>query len=142
VLIDWYLIFIQSFTMSLRTFAFSLFSRGAIQGQRTVANRLQLEHHVCCLPRRGGGSNYPTLVDTCRKYSIVIEPAMPTTTSSFPNSLPSLWNEFTLLIKRTFQPSIIRKRRKTGFLTRHKTVGGRRVLERRARKGRARMGGC
>ena len=49
----------------------------------------------------------------------------------------SLW-----LIKRTFQPSIIRKRRKTGFLTRQKTVGGRRILERRRKKGRMRLGGC
>jgi large subunit ribosomal protein L34 len=57
-------------------------------------------------------------------------------------SLPSLWNEFTLLIKRTFQPSIIRKRRKTGFLKRQKSVGGRRVLKRRALKGRVRLGGC
>jgi ribosomal protein L34 len=32
------------------------------------------------------------------------------------------------LIKRTFQPSIIRKNRKMGFLVRHRTVGGRRTL--------------
>ena len=47
-----------------------------------------------------------------------------------------------LFIKRTFQPSIIRKRRKTGFLSRQKTVGGRRILERRRKKGRMRLGGC
>mmetsp|Transcript_3927 Transcript_3927/g.4698 ORF Transcript_3927/g.4698 Transcript_3927/m.4698 type:complete len:114 (-) Transcript_3927:224-565(-) len=45
-------------------------------------------------------------------------------------------------IKRTYQPSIIRKRRKTGFLKRHKSVGGRRTLRRRFNKGRARLGGC
>jgi large subunit ribosomal protein L34 len=52
--------------------------------------------------------------------------------------LPSLavW-----LIKRTFQPSIIRKKRKTGFLVRQRTVGGRRTLNRRAHKGRWRLGG-
>mmetsp|Transcript_34499 Transcript_34499/g.75508 ORF Transcript_34499/g.75508 Transcript_34499/m.75508 type:complete len:176 (+) Transcript_34499:115-642(+) len=47
-----------------------------------------------------------------------------------------------LLIKRTYQPSIIRKRRKHGFLERHRSVGGRRVLKRRRHKGRARLGGC
>jgi len=51
-------------------------------------------------------------------------------------------NTATWLIKRTFQPSTIRKRRKTGFLKRHKSVGGRRVLNRRKQKGRIRLGGC
>jgi large subunit ribosomal protein L34 len=44
-------------------------------------------------------------------------------------------------IKRTFQPSIIRKKRKMGFLVRQRTVGGRRILNRRRAKGRARLGG-
>mmetsp|Transcript_8564 Transcript_8564/g.11810 ORF Transcript_8564/g.11810 Transcript_8564/m.11810 type:complete len:85 (-) Transcript_8564:364-618(-) len=52
-------------------------------------------------------------------------------------SNPSLW-----LIKRTFQPSIIRKRRKTGFLKRKKSPSGRNILRRRFNKGRARLGGC
>lgn len=75
-----------------------------------------------------------------RQYSLEIQPSAPL--FRIGESLPSLWNEFTLLIKRTFQPSIIRKRRKTGFLKRHKSVGGKRVLERRAKKGRIRLGGC
>jgi large subunit ribosomal protein L34 len=45
------------------------------------------------------------------------------------------------MIKRTFQPSIIRKKRKTGFLVRQRTVGGRRMLARRRAKGRHRLGG-
>jgi large subunit ribosomal protein L34 len=44
-------------------------------------------------------------------------------------------------IKRTFQPSIIRKKRKMGFLVRQRTVGGRRTLARRTAKGRWRLGG-
>jgi large subunit ribosomal protein L34 len=48
----------------------------------------------------------------------------------------SIW-----LIKRTFQPSIIRKKRKGGFLVLQRTVGGRRTLARRAAKGRKRLGG-
>jgi large subunit ribosomal protein L34 len=43
--------------------------------------------------------------------------------------------------KRTFQPSIIRKKRKTGFLVRQRTVGGRNTLARRKAKGRWRLGG-
>jgi large subunit ribosomal protein L34 len=46
------------------------------------------------------------------------------------------------LIKRTFQPSILRKRRKTGLLRRQSTVGGRNILSRRRHKKRARLAGC
>lgn len=44
-------------------------------------------------------------------------------------------------IKRTYQPSTIRKRRKHGFMRRKRSVGGRRVLKRRILKGRKRVGG-
>jgi large subunit ribosomal protein L34 len=57
------------------------------------------------------------------------------------NNLQSLFDMSTWLIKRTFQPSIIRKRRKHGFLRRQESVGGRRVLNRRRQKGRMRLGG-
>ena len=56
-------------------------------------------------------------------------------------SLQSLFDLSTWLIKRTFQPSIIRKRRKHGFLRRQESVGGRKVLKRRKLKGRMRLGG-
>ena len=56
--------------------------------------------------------------------------------------LEELLSWSTWLIKRTFQPSILRKRRKTGLLTRNKSVGGRKVLARRRLKGRARLAGC
>ena len=73
------------------------------------------------------------------------KPMMMTQLKTFKlQSFISEWMEqqATWLIKRTFQPSLIRKRRKTGFLTRQKSVGGRRVLKRRLLKGRARLGGC
>jgi large subunit ribosomal protein L34 len=64
-----------------------------------------------------------------------------TTTMTMTNIGSLLWQEFVWHVKRTFQPSVIRKKRKMGFLVRQRTVGGRRILDRRRAKGRARLGG-
>ncbi|HEA65027.1 MAG TPA: 50S ribosomal protein L34 [Candidatus Aminicenantes bacterium] len=42
-------------------------------------------------------------------------------------------------MKRTFQPSKMRRRRKFGFRARMKTNGGRAVLRRRRQKGRIKL---
>lgn len=43
-------------------------------------------------------------------------------------------------MKRTFQPSVVRRKRTHGFLVRMKTRGGRGVIRARRAKGRSRLG--
>ena len=42
-------------------------------------------------------------------------------------------------MKRTFQPSVVRRKRTHGFRARMKSVGGRKVLRARRSKGRTRL---
>ncbi|MGH8699975.1 MAG: 50S ribosomal protein L34 [Burkholderiales bacterium] len=43
-------------------------------------------------------------------------------------------------MKRTFQPSVVRRKRTHGFLVRMRTRGGRAVIRARRAKGRVRLG--
>lgn len=75
----------------------------------------------------------------------ILQPTTEPLTASSTGALTQVFNDLLngciLQIKRTFQPSIIRKKRKTGFLVRKRTVGGRKMLARRRAKGRVRLGG-
>lgn len=43
------------------------------------------------------------------------------------------------MVKRTFQPKSLKKKRKVGFLARMATVAGRNVIRRRRAKGRKKL---
>ena len=85
-------------------------------------------------------NNFPTFNNNSTITIAATDTSLTSIGHKLVDSLQSLFDLSTWLIKRTFQPSIIRKRRKHGFRRRKESVGGNRVLKRRLAKGRMRLG--
>lgn len=60
----------------------------------------------------------------------------------FPSNSSSIFSWAIWLIKRTYQPSLLKKKRQCGYMKRRQSVGGRRILKRRRQKGRKRLFGA
>ncbi|TDH69445.1 hypothetical protein CCR75_008107 [Bremia lactucae] len=60
-------------------------------------------------------------------------------TESLNGKIPAVGSQPLQAIKRTYQPSVLRRKRKHGFRTRRVSISGRKVLKRRFTKGRWRM---
>jgi large subunit ribosomal protein L34 len=84
--------------------------------------------------------DFESSMPTCNLYGIsVMRERESNILASFSSSILSwaIW-----LIKRTYQPSLLKKKRKCGYLKRRQTVGGRKILKRRRQKGRKRLFGA
>mmetsp|Transcript_19809 Transcript_19809/g.28487 ORF Transcript_19809/g.28487 Transcript_19809/m.28487 type:complete len:114 (+) Transcript_19809:125-466(+) len=69
-------------------------------------------------------------------YTGISLPGSSVIRSKISGALVSFISESILFLKRTFQPSLIRRKRKHGFLTRNSTRNGKKILYRRRTKQR------
>lgn len=90
---------------------------------------------------------------TKKSYAVISQPSVVSSAAAWEHAIiraqnsivqgiTSLWSPFAegiLFVKRTFQPSLIRMKRKHGFLARLRSRNGQKILERRREKGRTRL---
>lgn len=115
----------------------------------TLAKNIKLAQHA---------RSFHPLAISLRQENIVFHPHTPTPSFTLGNVqlgvpveiqtqlkdfgetlIGSLWDNLQsglMLLKRTFQPSLIRRKRKHGFLARNATKDGRKILNNRRMKGR------
>lgn len=78
---------------------------------------------------------FPVFSNTLAKVLIPINQLEIAVSTTTPALIDALTNGI-LFLKRTFQPSVIRRRRKHGFLTRNRNRNGRKIIKRRIAKKR------
>lgn len=90
------------------------------------------------LSRLVGAPRPATLPPSLRGMTVTSENALTLSNSNSSSILSwAIW-----LIKRTYQPSLLKKKRQCGYMKRRQSVGGRRILKRRRKKGRKRLFGA
>ena len=60
-------------------------------------------------------------------------------TTTMSNTYTELLNDFITFIKRTYQPSVLKRKRRHGYRARKSTPGGRKIIKRRMLKGRTQL---
>lgn len=121
----------------------SSFSKFKLNSSLNINRQLTLSSSLTCPNITSTSTNSFTSTSSSSTISLFsFQPIITSSSSSsssligFTTGLSELVNEVIWYLKRTFQPSLIRRKRKHGFLSRIATNNGRKTLNRRRQKGR------